>query len=160
VERDAEREVVEAVESLIDETRLLFHRLKLAGDRLHDSEGITAGMRGVLYDVARRGPQTVPQLARSRPVSRQHIQMLVNPLAERRFVELVDNPAHRRSRLVRLTGKGRRLVDRMRRREKRVLSLLGEGLTESRLRSATTTMRVLRRRLAEEASQDGDARAD
>jgi DNA-binding MarR family transcriptional regulator len=136
--------VIEAVESLIDETRLLFHRMKLAAEQLHDAEEITAGMRGVLFSLDRSGPQTVPQMARARPVSRQHIQMLVNPLVERRCIVLIDNPAHRRSKLVRLTPRGRRLVDRMRKRESRIFGALGSDMSEKQLRSAATVVRSLR----------------
>lgn len=142
--------VVEAVESLIDETRLLFHRMKVAAEQLHVAEEITAGMRGVLFSLDRSGPLTVPQMAKARPVSRQHIQMLVNPLLERRCVELVENPAHKRSKLIRLTAKGQRLVDRMRKRESKVLVALGSGMSESQLRSATATLRSLREALADD----------
>jgi DNA-binding MarR family transcriptional regulator len=140
--------VVEAVGSLIDETRLLFHRMKLAAEQLHGAERITAGMRGVLFSLDHPGPQTVPQLAKARPVSRQHIQMLVNPLIERGYVEAVDNPAHRRSKLVRLTRKGRGLVDRMRRRESKILGAVVTGMSEKQLRSAAATVRELRETLA------------
>jgi DNA-binding MarR family transcriptional regulator len=145
--------VVEAVEAVIDETRLLFHRMKLAAEQLHGAEGITAGMRGVLFGLDRSGPQTVPQMARARPVSRQHIQTLVNPLVERHYVELFDNPAHKRSKLVRLTPKGRRLVDRMRKRESKILGALGSGMSEKQLRSAATVARSLRETLAGEEWQ-------
>jgi DNA-binding MarR family transcriptional regulator len=77
-----------------------------------------------LFDLDRSGSRTVPQMASARPLSRQHIQMLVNPLVEGRYVELVDNPAHKRSKLVRLTPKGRKLVDRMRKRESKVFGVL------------------------------------
>jgi DNA-binding MarR family transcriptional regulator len=151
--RHKQARVVEAMESLIDETRLLFHRMKLVAEQLHGVEGITAGMRGVLFGLDRSGPQTVPQMASARPVSRQHIQMLVNPLVERRYVELVDNPAHKRSKLVRLTPKGRRLVDRMRERESKILGALGSGMSEKQLRSAATVAHSLREILAGEEWQ-------
>jgi len=140
--------VVEAMQSLMDETRLLFHRMKLAAEALHGAEGITAGMRGVLFSLDRSGPQTVPQIAGARPVSRQHIQVLVNPLVERGFVELINNPAHRRSKLVRLTPKGRRLVERMRARERYLLGALASDMSEKRLRSAAAAVRALRETLA------------
>lgn len=139
---------VGAVESLVDETRLLFHRLKLAAEQLHGAAQITAGMRGVLFGLDRSGPQTVPQMARARPVSRQHIQMLVNPLVARGCVELIDNPAHKRSKLVRLTPAGRRLVERMRRREATVLRALGKGISEKQFRSAAAVLRAVREALA------------
>jgi DNA-binding MarR family transcriptional regulator len=141
--------LVEATSSLVDETRALFHRMKLAAEQLHAAEGITAGMRGVLFGLASTGPQTVPQMARQRPVSRQHIQTLVNPLVDKRLVRLVDNPAHRRSKLVELTAAGQRLVERMGRREAKALGLLSSGLSESRLRSAAATLRALRERFEE-----------
>lgn len=145
--------VVDAVGLLIDETRLLFHRMKLAAEQLHGAEGITACMRGVLFGLDHSDPQTVPQMARARPVSRQHIQMLVNPLVERRCVELADNPAHKRSKLVRLTPKGQRLVDRMRKRESKVLGALGTGMSERQLRSAAAVVRSLRETLADDEWQ-------
>jgi DNA-binding MarR family transcriptional regulator len=145
--------VVEAMGLLIDETRLLFHRMKLAAEELHGAEEITAGMRGVLFSLDRSGPQTVPQMARARPVSRQHIQMLVNPLAQRHYVDLVDNPAHKRSKRVRLTPKGRRLVDRMRKREAKVFGAVAAGMSEKQLRSAAEVVGRLREALAGEGWQ-------
>ena len=67
--------------------------------------------------------------------------------------ELVDNPAHKRSNLVRLTPKGRRLVDRMRKRESKILGALGSGMSEKQLRSAATVARSLREILAGEEWQ-------
>ena len=60
--------VIEEMESLMDETRLLFHRMKVTAEQLHGPEQITAGMRGVLFGLAHSGPRTVPQMAKARPV--------------------------------------------------------------------------------------------
>jgi len=57
---------------------------------------LSAARRGVLRSLARLGPQTVPQMAGARPVSRQHIQTIVNALAADGLVETIDNPAHKR----------------------------------------------------------------
>lgn len=138
------------LETLIDETRLLFHRLGAVADETHREDGISAGKRGVLFSLERLGPSTVPALARLRPVSRQHIQMLVNPLAAEGRIELTDNPAHARSKLVRLTRDGRTLVRRMRRREEAVLSRLSRRLSKERLETAIAVLRELRGLLEEE----------
>lgn len=151
--RKASLNETQAVETVIDETRRLFHHMKAAAEQLHAAEQITAGMRGVLIDLDRSGPRTVPQMARARPVSRQHIQMLVNSLIERRCVELVDNPAHKRSKRVRLTPRGRSLVARMRKRESTALGSLGSGIPEKRLRSTAAVLRALRETLAGEEWQ-------
>src|SRR5262249_26714267 len=82
-----------ALQSVGDETRKLFHRLKAVAETVHGQGETSAGRRGILLDLARHGAHTVPQLARARPVSRQHIQTLVNALRTDRYVELIDNPA-------------------------------------------------------------------
>lgn len=69
------------------------------------------GEFGVLRTLALDGPQTVPDIARARPVSRQHCQTIVNGLKAQGFVELVANPRHKRSHLVRITRRGRTHLD-------------------------------------------------
>jgi DNA-binding MarR family transcriptional regulator len=145
---------VAALAAVIDETRLLFHRLKLTARRLHHQGESTGGRRGVLESLARHGPQTVPQLARARPVSRQHIQMLVNPLADDGLVELVDNPGHKRSKLVRLTDAGREMIEEIRRREKPVLEALVEEVDIAEIERAGATLEKLRSLLASSRIED------
>ena len=64
------------------------------------------GIGGLLRSLKLAGPQTVPQLARARPVARQHIQRLADECAQAGLIEFIANPAHKRSKLVRLTAKG------------------------------------------------------
>lgn len=101
------------VDELFDQMRLLWNVMVQAAESLHEDEPITLGMRTVLEHLSRRGPTTVPEIARSRHVTCQHIQALVNDLLEHRLVSLDDNPAHRRSAFVRLTPEGRKTIDRM-----------------------------------------------
>lgn len=65
------------------------------------------GEWGILRLLIVEGDQTVPEMARSRPVSRQHCQGIINRLFESGFVEFVENPKHRKSHLVSVTKKGR-----------------------------------------------------
>lgn len=133
----------EALELLTAETISLFHRLKLAIQEVHGLSEAAAGRRGVMRGLYRLGPQTVPQMARVRPVSRQHIQVLVDGLAADGLVEFLDNPAHKRSRLVALTQAGKQLVELMDRREALVMSQLVIPLQEKKLRSATRVLRTV-----------------
>jgi DNA-binding MarR family transcriptional regulator len=130
--------------AVIDETRALFHRLKVAAEQLHRGAGISAGQRAVLMDLASSGAQTVPQMARSRPVSRQHIQSLVNPLLAAGLVALAENPAHKRSRIVQLTEEGRAAVSEMRRGERQLLEGLPHGIPTEDLEVAARALRGLR----------------
>jgi len=137
-----------ALERLIDETRALFHHLKRAAEVVHHEDGLAAGARGILVELSRGGPRTVPDMARARPVSRQHIQMLVNPLIDRGLVTLVDNPRHRRSKLVTLTPRGRQVTARVQRREATVLTRLADGLRHDDLVAASDTLRRVREQIA------------
>lgn len=147
----AERSRARGLDNLIHETRRAFHRLRIAAEQLHGDEEISAGERAVLFELDRQGPRTVPEMARARPVSRQHIQSLVNPLVREGQVELVDNPAHRRSKKVRLTPAGRSRVRRMRRREEAVLAALPLRSTRKEVVAAAAVLRELREVLEGEA---------
>jgi len=134
-----------ALGRLFEATTALFHRLRAAAAQVHGQGELTAGRRGVLRDLERLGPQTVPQMARRRPVSRQHIQTLVNALIADGLTEAVENPAHRRSRLVRLTASGRALVEAMRRREARILAAIPLDLGRHGTRDLERAAEVLNR---------------
>ncbi len=77
---------------LFEETRLLFHALKQWGETLHDGSGLSAPMRGVLELLLRGSSMTVPDMARARGVSRQHVQQQVDALLGRDLVLRGANP--------------------------------------------------------------------
>ena len=137
----------DSLDELFDQVRLLWHVLVQTTERLHEDEPVTLGMRAVLEFLARQGPTAVPEIARSRQVTRQHIQALVNDLLELRLVSLDDNPAHRRSALVRLTAEGQRAIDRMKRRERQFLERLELEARPDDLRRAATTLSAVRKAL-------------
>ena len=131
------------MEELLNEVRLVWHLLIQVAGQLHAGEPMTLGMRSVLEQLALEGPATVPAIARARYVTRQHLQVLVNGLLRLRLVELLDNPAHRRSPLVGLTPAGRRALQRMLAKERRLLA--GDfGLSGAALQNATETLRTVR----------------
>jgi len=87
----------------------------------------------------------MPQLARARPVSRQHIQVLVNGLLKNGLVVTEENPAHRRSALVHLTPKGKRQLEAMQKRERDLLVHARFGLTAQEIEGAAETLGAVRR---------------
>ncbi len=132
------------LEKVLGEAVALYHRLRIVADEIHHQGEMTSGKGGVMKGLYRFGPQTVPQMARARPVSRQYIQTLVNMLADDGHVELIDNPAHKRSRLVSLTKKGELLVEEMINRQKRLLTQIKIGISERDLSRAANVLRDLR----------------
>ena len=132
------------LQSLFRETVALFHCLQATAAATHQDRRLTAGMRGVLLGLVAGGPQTVPQMARRRPTSRQHIQALVNRLRELGLVRLEGNPDHRRSWLVQLTAEGERAVAAIQARETRLLGQLDITLTGTDVAAASATLRTVR----------------
>jgi len=142
--REPRRRRAAALAAVFDATAALFHRLRAVAAEVHGQGELTAGRRGVLRDLSRWGPQTVPAMARRRPVSRQHIQLLVNALVADGLIEAKPNPAHRRSSLFRLTARGKTEVARMLGREARLLAAAPVGLSERDLAEVARVLRGLR----------------
>ena len=139
------------IQTVVDETIALFHWLGWVADQLYGDDVRGAPRRWVARWLHRHGPQTVPQLARAKALSRQSMQPVVDALAADGFVELVVNPAHARSKLVTLTVRGTRLVERMDRIDTRVLRAVSGGLTRQQLATTAATLRALRGHFAIEA---------
>src|SRR5262249_8433827 len=129
---------------MITETVSLFHRLRVVADQIHHRGEMTGALRSILRGLDKLGEQTVPQMARARAVSRQHVQALVNQLVVERLVEFVANPAHKRSPLARLTPLGKKTVDAMNRNEAGLLSKADLDVTDKDLRQAAETLRTVR----------------
>jgi hypothetical protein len=68
--------------------------LKSAADAQTIDLGVTPGMRALMASLADGPPRAVPDLARERSVSRQHVQTGVNELLAAALAEARPNPAH------------------------------------------------------------------
>jgi DNA-binding MarR family transcriptional regulator len=90
------------------------------------------------------GPQTVPDMARSRPVSRQHCQTIANALEAQGLVEFIDNPKHRKSKLVRATKKGRVRFQSMRKQFLAAAGVYAPFFTAAEVTTATDVCRRAR----------------
>ncbi len=141
-----------AVMAVLEEAVALHLRATTVIEQLHRRPEPTGACRGVLRDLARLGPRTVPQLARRRDCSRQHVQVLVKRLVADRMAELVDNPDHRRSPLVRLTPAGKDTLETMWRREADLIDELPAVLAIEELEGACRVLRQLRSLLEENES--------
>ena len=100
-----------SIDRLLRENLFLFFRARAIGDRMFARVGQSAGKISLMRSVYEEGPQSVAQIARARPVARQGVQRMADQLASDGLVEFTDNPAHMRSRLVRLTPAGRKLLE-------------------------------------------------
>ena len=156
--RDVETKV-QAIYEVINETRVLFHRAGAAVTQLHGENDPKPGGRGVLESLAQGGPQTVPQLARARPVSRQHMQIHVNALLSEGLVALDPNPAHKRSPLVSITHAGEKKLLDMARRERAGIRRLDLEVSNQELQFAADVLRRVRTALESPSWERATARA-
>ncbi len=77
------------------------------GDRLTAEHDLTSARWKILGAIARSDtPLTVPQIARSMGQTRQAVQRLVEVMNTDGLLELLDNPNHKRARLVTLSEMG------------------------------------------------------
>ncbi len=147
-----------ALGELLAEAGALDRRLRRLRSAV-DGEAVPSGARGaVLMELARLGPRSVPQLARARSVSRQHVQALVNGLAEAGYVERVENPAHRRSPLIRMAPRGARAVQAMERAAGAGLAAVEGAPSEGELRRAAGVLRALGKALDRRSASAGRRR--
>ena len=133
----------EAIAELMLEIAQCFFRIRAAGQRTGLITSWGGGAFGFMRSLALLGPLTVPRIAEMRPTSRQRMQRLADELAADGFVEFIDNPKHRRSKLVRLTGKGEAHYRELDARFLSLASELGSATGEADVRNATEIVRRL-----------------
>ncbi len=133
----------EAVAELMLEVAQCFFRIRAVGQKTGLITSWGGGAFGFMRSLALLGPLTVPQIAQMRPTSRQRMQRLADELAAEGLVEFIDNPKHRRSKLVRLTPKGEARFRELNARFLAIASGLGDALGEADIRKATEIVRQL-----------------
>jgi DNA-binding MarR family transcriptional regulator len=133
----------EAVADLMLEVAQFFFRIRALGQRTGLITSWGGGAFGLLRNLALIGPLTVPQIALMRPTSRQRMQRLADELAAEGLVEFVDNPSHRRSKLVRLTRKGEARYRELSARLLTIASSMGADLSETDIRKSSEIVRQL-----------------
>ena len=132
-----------AVAELMLEVAQCFFRIRALGQKAGLITSWGGGAFGFLRSLALLGPLTVPQIAEMRPTSRQRMQRLADELAAEGLVKFVDNPKHRRSKLVRLTPKGEARYRELNARLLSIASTMADGLSEAEIRKTADVVRQL-----------------
>ena len=132
-----------AVAELMLEVAQCFFRIRALGQKAGLITSWGGGAFGFMRSLALLGPLTVPQIAEMRPTSRQRMQRLADELAAEGLVKFVDNPKHRRSKLVRLTPKGEARYRELNARLLSIASTMAGARSEADVREATEIVRQL-----------------
>ena len=117
-------------------------RILSAGDSLSSSEGLSSSLWQVL-GALKDTPRTVSQIGRVMGLTRQSVQRSVNIMKEDGLVELVKNPDHQTSPLVRMTNKGETAYRKVMRLQADWSNGLGERLKVDELKVAVRVLRTL-----------------
>ncbi|MBM3556697.1 MAG: MarR family transcriptional regulator [Alphaproteobacteria bacterium] len=137
-----------ALTDLILETFRFNGELLAAGDALGADLGLTSARWQILGAIA-EGPLTVPAIGRRAGLTRQAVQRVVNDLVSAGLVRLVDNPDHKRAKLIDYAPRGRRAHETISRHQITWANRLAAGLAARRLADAAALLRLLRQRLEE-----------
>jgi DNA-binding MarR family transcriptional regulator len=103
----------DAQQALLSDAALTSFRLNgqllAVAEELARPVGLTAAWWQVL-GAALGEPQTVSQIARTMGLTRQSVQRIADLLVDRGLAEYVDNPAHRRAKMLAPTPAGHQAV--------------------------------------------------
>ncbi len=81
--------------------------LNIEGDKISEEFGLSSARWKVMGAIVKSNePVTVSEIGRVMGQSRQATQRVVDVMAKDGLVEMLDNPHHKRAKLVALTGKG------------------------------------------------------
>jgi DNA-binding MarR family transcriptional regulator len=133
----------EVFTALILEVFRLNGRLLAAGEALARPAGQTSArwqVLGALDPEAR----TVADIGRRMGLTRQSVQRTADRLDADGLVSYVDNPGHRRAKLVRLTARGSAALESITRRQVQWANQIGGRLVERELADAVRTLERVR----------------
>jgi DNA-binding MarR family transcriptional regulator len=133
----------QAIGELMLEVAQCFFRIRAIGQKTGLITSWGGGAFGFMRTLALLGPRTVPQIAQMRPTSRQRMQRLADELAAEGLVRFINNPKHRRSKLVQLTRKGDARYRELNARLLAIASTMGVTLSEGDIGKATEIVRQL-----------------
>lgn len=143
-----DRQAIFALGELVAATRHLADTLAETAQRLHAAADLGLAERAILLELKKAGPRNVPDLARTRGVTRQATQVTVNALLKRDFVAKRPNPENRRSPLIALTAAGTDLIRQVMRTEGEALGEVVDGLDADALHDAAEVVATVDTRFA------------
>jgi DNA-binding MarR family transcriptional regulator len=123
--------------------RRTFRAMGVKADEYLADADLSVADRAVLEFLHPQLELSVPEIARRYDVSRQHVQVTVNALVTKGLLRSVENPKHKRSRLMRLSGLGRDTFEEIRRNESAVVDRIFRDVPDDALETTHETLKAL-----------------
>jgi DNA-binding MarR family transcriptional regulator len=124
-------------------TRRLFRALAQKSDESLQDLGISVADRAVMEFLHPDETLSVPEIAQRYQVSRQHVQVTVNSLSDAGLLRAKVNPRHKRSPLISLTDKGKRLFRTIKSRDTKIVKKLFSNVPAKDRRITRETLATL-----------------
>ncbi|WP_068083698.1 MarR family winged helix-turn-helix transcriptional regulator [Polycladidibacter stylochi] len=140
---------------LLGEVTTLYFFLNRLSASLMNKNGLTPFMRSLLLHIENEGPQTVPQIAQQKRVSRQNIQVPIDQLRDKGLIDAIANEAHKRSKKYQLTDKGKDLTAKVIEQEVALMAPVINELGSGKLLQAIHTLQHTRQ-ILEQLTTEAD----
>jgi DNA-binding MarR family transcriptional regulator len=130
--------------------RRLFRSMAQDANQRLVNLNVTAADRAVLEFLYPDKELAVPEIASRYQVSRQHVQTTANGLVAQKLVKTKINPQHKRSSLLTLTSKGRKLFASIRKDDEVALAKAFTGISASEVAITQKTLKKLQSNLTKQ----------
>ena len=130
----------QSMTQLIRQVRTCFNLLRTLAENLAADLDVNPSMRAIIQSLSESGPSTVPDLARERGTSRQHVQTVINALLDQGHVQRKDNPEHKRSPLYLLSPQGDAVYSEIQRRETAPMKDLTDAMEQADIAAASEVL--------------------
>ena len=127
--------------------RRLFRAFSQKGSENLQGVGVSVADRAVMEFLYPDKKLSVPEIAERYQVSRQHVQTTVNALLENGLVVSRDNPRHKRSPLIALSQKGRKLFASILKKDEQVITELFSTIPVNHVQITRRTLQSMLDRL-------------
>lgn len=123
--------------------RRLFRVLAQKSNESLTEFGISVADRAVMEFLYPEKMLSVPEIAEQYKVARQHVQVTVNSLLEKDLAVTANNPRHKRSVLIMLNEKGRKLFSAVLKEDEEAINLLFSQISKSNVQVTRQTLQTL-----------------
>lgn len=123
--------------------RRLFRALGQISSENLETAGISYADREVMEVIFPDREFSVPEIAAQYRVTRQHVQATVNSLLKKDLVITKENPRHKRSSLICLNSRGRRLFVALLQQDREALERLFANISEPDMMTTCKTLKAL-----------------
>ncbi|UCE88835.1 MAG: winged helix-turn-helix transcriptional regulator [Pseudomonadota bacterium] len=123
--------------------RRLFRALSQKSNENLEGLGISVADRAVMEFLYPEKMLSVPEIAEKYQVSRQHVQVTVNSLLENGLLVTKENPSHKRSPLMMLNARGRKLFGAVLKNDKEAIRSLFSHISKNDVQITQRTLQSL-----------------